>query len=361
MRSSASLWRPVRSPWRRPIGRSFAVPAARATPSSAACPLDWSETKNVVWKTKVPGLGWSSPVVAGGRWSGSTSATGDRDVSLRALAFDVETGREVVNVEVFRLSRPRDINPKNSFASPTPVIEGDRVYVHFGADGTAALTRTGEIVWKTTLPYASQHGAGGSPVVYDDLLIFSCDGHDAAFVVALDKRTGKVRWKTNRRQPADQAYTTPLVIRVGDRDQTRQRRRLSCGGLRSGDRARRSGASSYADGFSNVPRPVFGHGLVYIATGLSAAGAHCRASGWDRRRDENPHRVDAGARRAADAVAAPRRRRAVHRQRRRHRVVRRRDDRRDALADAAWWDILRLAGLRRRPHLFSRRARRASR
>ena len=182
MRSSASLCRrPCRRCARARTGRSFAAPAARATPSSAGCPLDWSETKNVVWKSKVPGLGWSSPVVGGGRvWL--TSATGDRDVSLRALAFDVETGREVVNVEVFRLRRPRDINPKNSYASPTPIIDGDRVYVHFGADGTAALTTTGEIVWKTTLPYASQHGAGGSPIVYGDLLIFSCDGHDAAFV-----------------------------------------------------------------------------------------------------------------------------------------------------------------------------------
>ena len=91
--------------------------------------------------------------------------------------------------------------------------------MHFGADGTAALTTSGEIVWKTRLPYESQHGNGGSPVLYGDLLIFSCDGSDEAFVVALDKRTGKMRWKTSRRQPWDQAYTTPLVIRVGDRDQ----------------------------------------------------------------------------------------------------------------------------------------------
>ena len=83
-------------------------------------------------------------------------------MSLRALAFDVETGRELVNVEVFR-QRPAAINPKNSRASPTPIVEGDRVYVHFGADGTAALSTTGEIIWKTRLPYESQHGNGGSP------------------------------------------------------------------------------------------------------------------------------------------------------------------------------------------------------
>jgi outer membrane protein assembly factor BamB len=141
------------------------------------------------------------------------------------------------------------------------------VYVHFGADGTAALTTAGEVVWKSRFPYESQHGAGGSPMVFGDLLIFSCDGSDQAFVVALDKQTGKVRWKTNRRSPADQAYTTPLAIRVGDRDQV-----VSVGAFRAGAYDPLSGKeiwrATYADGFSNVPRPVFGHGLVYIATGF---------------------------------------------------------------------------------------------
>ena len=139
--------------------------------------------------------------------------------------------------------------------------------MHFGADGTAALTTSGEVVWKTRLSYQSQHGAGGSPIVYGDLLIVSCDGHDAAYVVALDKRTGKARWKTNRRQPADQAYTTPLVIRVGDRDQV-----VSVGAYRAAAYDPMTGREiwrvSYGDGFSNVPRPVYGHGLVYIATGF---------------------------------------------------------------------------------------------
>jgi outer membrane protein assembly factor BamB len=196
-----------------------------------------------------------------------TTSVRDRGGSLRALAFDVETGREVVNVEVFRTRSSEPLNPKNSLASPTPVVEGDRIYVHFGADGTAALTTTGDIVWKIRLPYASQHGNGGSPMLYKDLLIFSCDGSDEAFVVALDKVTGKIRWKTRRRQPWDQAYSTPLAIRVGDRDQI-----VSIGAYRAAaydpDSGKEIWRVSYADGFSNVPRPVYGHGLVYIATGF---------------------------------------------------------------------------------------------
>ena len=189
-------------------------------------------------------------------------------MSLRALAFDVETGRRVVDVEVFRLTRQRPLNPKNSFASPTPILDGDRVYVHFGADGTAALSTSGEVLWKTRFDYESQHGGGGSPVLYNDLLIFNCDGNSVdAFVVALDTRTGKERWKRDRRRPADQAYTTPLVITVNGRDQL-----ISVGAYRAGAYDPATGREiwrvSYDDGFSNVPRPVFGHGLVFIATGF---------------------------------------------------------------------------------------------
>lgn len=245
----------------------FRGPTGQGHSTEHGVPFEWSESRNVAWKTPVPGSGWSSPVVAGGRiWV--TTAIGERGAaSLRVLAFDVETGREVVNVEVFRIRNAVLLNPKNSLASPTPIVEGDRVYVHFGADGTAALTTSGELVWKTRLSYESQHGNGGSPVVYGDLLIVSCDGSDAAFVVALDKRTGKVRWKTARRYPWDQAYSTPLVIRVGDRDEV-----VSVGAYRAAAYDPTSGKEiwrvNYADGFSNVPRPVYGNGLIYIATGF---------------------------------------------------------------------------------------------
>jgi outer membrane protein assembly factor BamB len=245
---------------------SFRGPTGQGHSSDRNLPVEWSESRNIAWKVPVVGLGWSSPVVAGGRvWL--TSAVKERGGSLRALAFDVDSGKELVNVEVFHVRSADPVNAKNSLASPTPVLDGDRVYVHFGSEGTAALTLSGEIVWKTRFPYDSQHGNGGSPVVFGELLIFSCDGADEAFVVALDKRTGKVRWKTPRRQPWDQAYTTPLVIRVGAQDQL-----FSVGAYRAAAYDPESGKElwrvSYADGFSNVPRPVFAHGLVYIATGF---------------------------------------------------------------------------------------------
>jgi outer membrane protein assembly factor BamB len=253
----------------------FRGPGGQGHAADKGLPLEWSESRNVAWKTPVAGSGWSSPVVSGERVWVTTALVKQeggrpRGVSLRALAFDAASGREVVNVEVFNVDRPEALNAKNSYASPTPIVEGGRVYVHFGAQGTAALTLSGEIVWKTRLEYQSQHGNGGSPVLYRDLLIVNCDGNGGpgdAFVAALDTATGKIRWKTRRREPADQAYTTPLVVRVGDRDQL-----VSVGAYRATAYEPATGKEiwrvSYENGFSNVPRPVYGHGLVFITTGF---------------------------------------------------------------------------------------------
>lgn len=250
----------------------FRGPTGQGHASETGLPLEWSESRNVLWKTPVPGRGWSSPSVAGNRiWLTTAVDGGDgrrRGVSLRAMAFDMATGKPLIDVEVFRVDRPEALNSKNSYASPTPIIDGDRVYVHYGAQGTAALTTAGEILWKTRLDYQSQHGNGGSPALYGDLLIVNCDGNGSdAFVAALDVKTGKTRWKVYRRQPADQAYTTPLVIRVADRDQV-----VSVGAYRASAYDPANGKEvwrvAYDDGFSNVPRPVFGQGLVYIATGF---------------------------------------------------------------------------------------------
>ena len=141
------------------------------------------------------------------------------------------------------------------------------------------------------LTYQSQHGNGGSPAVYQDLLIVNCDGGDEAFVVALDKATGRVRWQTPRRQPFDQSYTTPLVINVNGADQL-----VSIGAYRAAAYEPRTGHEiwrvSYGSGFSNVPRPVFGHGLVYIATGFQQPTLHRGSRRRHRRRHALARRLD---------------------------------------------------------------------
>jgi outer membrane protein assembly factor BamB len=242
----------------------FRGPTGQGVSDERGLPLNWSETKNVRWKIPIPGRGWSSPVIRGDRiWL--TTAT-DEGRSLRAIAIDRNTGAIIQNIEVFRVKSPGGINPKNSQASPTPVLEGDRVYLHFGAWGTACISDAGEIVWKTRLEYDNgQHGPGGSPVIYDNLMIVSCDGQDIQYVVALDKTTGKVKWKKTRQ--GFQAYTTPLIIRLAGGDQV-----VSPGAFRAVAYDPSSGKElwqvRYGEGFSNVPRPVFGGGLVFICTGF---------------------------------------------------------------------------------------------
>ncbi len=242
----------------------FRGPTGQGRSDERGLPLTWSETKNVRWKTAIPGKGWSSPVIQGDRiWL--TTAT-EEGKSLRAISVDRNTGAILHNVEVFRLKSLGKISPKNSYASPTPVLEGDRVYLHFGAHGTACIAQSGEIVWKTRLEYDNgEHGSGGSPVIYDNLLIVSCDGLDVQFVVALDKLTGKVRWKKSRE--GYQAYTTPLVVPLPAGDQV-----ISPGAFRAIAYDPLTGKEiwqvKYGEGFSNVPRPVYGDGLVFICTGF---------------------------------------------------------------------------------------------
>lgn len=117
---------------------------------AAQLPLQWSATENVRWKQALPGTGWSSPVVARGRIFLTTGVTtAPHRASLRALALDAATGRVLWNTELVPDAdiSPQTIHKKNSPASPTPLIEGDRVYIHFGHHGTACLDLDGKIVW----------------------------------------------------------------------------------------------------------------------------------------------------------------------------------------------------------------------
>ena len=248
----------------------FRGPTGQGHAPDAGVPLTWSETENVTWKVPVPGLGWSSPVVADGRiWLTSAVTDPGLGSSLRLLAYDVATGDQQLDAEVFDSSEVYPLNPKNSLASPSAVAgpDGERVYVHFGATGTAALTTDGEIVWRARFPYISQHGNGGSPILHDGRLILSIDGYDTAFLVAVDAATGEERWRTMRPDPVSQAYSTPLMIRVGDREQI-----VGVSAFRTTGHDPATGEEiwrvRYPNGFSNVPRPVYGHGMVYVSTGF---------------------------------------------------------------------------------------------
>ena len=242
----------------------FRGPDGQGHSTEKGLPISWSENSNVAWKTAIPGLGWSSPVIRGDRIWLTTAL--DEGRSLHALCLNRNNGEILQNIEVFHKDNPLRIHTKNSHASPTPILENDRVYVHFGTNGTACLTADGKILWKTELPYQHGHGSGGSPALVGDLLIINCDGTDVQYVAALDKLTGSIRWKRSRQ--GRMAYATPLAIRVNGVDQV-----VSPGADRVVAYNPRNGEEIWwarYDGYSLVPRPVYGAGLVFVCSGYDS-------------------------------------------------------------------------------------------
>lgn len=256
----------------------FRGPTGDGHATAKNLPTAWNESTNVAWKTEIPGKGWSSPSLSGGKLYLTTAAPLDTaesekgPLSLRTLAVDVASGRILWNVEVFRQeAESPKIHAKNSHASPTAIVEGGRIYVHFGHQGTACLDLSGKILWKNEQHrYAPVHGNGGSPLLVDGLLIFSCDGADEPYVVALDAAGGQERWRFQRSSDSTNkfAFSTPAVITVNGQKQLIT---PGCGVVNSLDPAsgREIWRATYGNGYSVIPKPIFGHGLVYLATGYN--------------------------------------------------------------------------------------------
>ncbi|MBN8247223.1 MAG: PQQ-binding-like beta-propeller repeat protein [Verrucomicrobia bacterium] len=253
-----------------PDWTEFRGPTGQGHAGNPGLPLHWNATSNVVWNTTIPGAGWSSPVIAGGRVYLTTAVDGDGGRSLRALALDASDGRIVWDREVFHPEGGGPgIHGKNSHASPTPLYRDGRLYVHFGHQGTAALDGDGTVLWRqTSLPYPPVHGNGGSPVWADGALVFSGDGGSDPFVAALDAGTGAVRWKTARVTPAKKkfSFSTPLLITNGVRTEIIS---PGSGAVCAYDPkdGRELWRVLYGEGYSVVPRPVFGHGLLFLGSG----------------------------------------------------------------------------------------------
>src|SRR5437667_3617886 len=210
----------------RPPGENWAEfrgPGGEGRSEAVGVPRDWSETQNIAWKTAIHGKGFSSPVIWGKQiWLTTATPEGKE---LFVVCVDRDSGKILVDHKLFDVAKPSDLWVKyNSFASPTPVIEEGRVYVHYGCYGTACLdTKAGKVLWaRDDLKCDHFRGAGSSPILFQNLLILTFDGFDLQYVVALDKKLGKTVWKTDRTHDfgttdGDQkkGYGTPAVIEVG--------------------------------------------------------------------------------------------------------------------------------------------------
>jgi len=248
----------------------FRGPTTQGLSDAKRVPVTWSESENVVWKTAIEGLGWSSPVIRNGRLFITTAVPGDdgESQSLRGVCVDTDSGKVLWDVALFKTEGAVEIHKKNSHASASPLIDGDRVFMHFGPHGTAALDFEGNVIWKTTdLKYLPQHGVGGSPALAGDHLVICCDGHDTQYVAALNKDSGQIAWKTPRETGFSKGFSfgTPLVATIDGRPQA------ICpgsGAIISYDPATGKELWRVKHGnWSVVPRPVYAGGLVIAATG----------------------------------------------------------------------------------------------
>lgn len=228
-------------------------------------PLEWSDTKNVVWKTDIAGLGWSSPVIVDGKLYLTTAVPVDKGLSLRALSFDSATGDVIWDREVRALDKAPGMHPKNSHASPTPIVRDGSVYVHFGNQGMARLKASdGTIEWLCTeINYNPIHGCGGTPVLCNGKLVVACDGNKDPYVIAIDAETGKVAWRTPRTVEArvSHSFGTATIAVIDGKPQV-----LAPGPDMLAGYDVNSGAELWkvvAPGWSVVPQPALGHGLVF--------------------------------------------------------------------------------------------------
>jgi outer membrane protein assembly factor BamB len=247
----------------------FRGPSGDGHSDATGLPLSWSETENIAWKTPIHDRGWSSPVV----WQDQiwlTTATADGH-QMFAVCVDRESGKIVHDLKIFDTEKPDHIAAVASYASPTPVIEAGRVYLHYGSYGTACVdTASGSVLWtRRDLKCDHHEGPGSSPILFGNLLIFHVDGRDVQYVIALDKATGNTVWKTDRSvdfSPFDpnirKAFCTPIVIETPAGQQL-----ISPGAKGMMAYNPNTGTELWRtryNGWSLTPRPVFGHGLVYF-------------------------------------------------------------------------------------------------
>lgn len=255
----------------------FRGPTRQGISNEKDVPLEWSPKSNVVWKRPIPGEGWSSPIVFDERVFVTTATDGG--ASFRLLCLDRLTGTVLWNKQVLR-QKPGHKQNFNSYASSTPVTDGQRVYV-LAFDGTlAAVSMEGNVIWShREFEYYSEHGLGVSPILYKDLLIVPFDGSssgpdrklgwqkpwDQALILAMDKNTGEVRWR-GRRGSSRIAHITPQVLSENGRDQL-----VSSAGdvvqgfnLKTGERIWT--VSSPGEGV--VPSVVIGDGLIFTTSGF---------------------------------------------------------------------------------------------
>ena len=256
----------------------FRGPNGDGDAQNSQLPVQFSETENLTWKTPISGKAWSSPVVKDGKvWITNAEEDGYK---MWAIQLDWKTGKQIKKVLVFENKEPQFCHPMNSYATPTPVIEGELVFVHFGTHGTAALDlKSGIKIWERR-DFKCDHfrGAAASPITHQENLIIHFDGHDLQYIVCLDQKTGKTVWKKDRAYDfktdngdRKKAYCTPSVITHNGKEEL-----ISPGAVATKSRNPKNGDLYWTvrtGGMNSSSRPIYRHGMVYVFCGMGSMSA----------------------------------------------------------------------------------------
>ena len=272
----------------------FRGDAAGVVPDDPGLPESWSETENVVWSTDIPGLAWSSPVVAGDLVFVTTAVSaGEEPDPIKGLydpgmengseasgnehrwmvyAIDFHTGALRWQRELYAATPPGKRHLKNSFASETPVTDGRRVYVYFGAIGQlAAFNMSGETVWTRELETYNttlEMGTGASPILHDDRLYVVNDNTTHSFVAAFEKDSGNELWRVDRDERG-QNWSTPFVW---EHDLRTELVTAGTQGVRSYTLDGELLWELHGMSGLTIPTPFTAHDLVYISSGYPGGG-----------------------------------------------------------------------------------------
>ncbi|HMG36834.1 MAG TPA: PQQ-binding-like beta-propeller repeat protein [Blastocatellia bacterium] len=272
--------------WRGPEGNGVSI--------ETNLPLEWGASRNIKWKTPIPGRGHSSPIVWGNRVFLTTDLEGDavpgakaiehkiegqvfkhpdsvgadRKHTLKALCVDRDSGKVLWERTSYEGTVYDDRHRKGSYASPTPAADGTYVFAYFGSEGLYCYDFSGNLVWKSTPGQIGTYGMGPgtSPVLFENTVILQCDSEDGAksFVVALDKKTGKEVWKTPRKVQA--SWSTPLIVRSAQRAEL-----ITSGNELIVSYDPKTGRELWhAKGHESnaIPTPVAGQGMVFVYAGF---------------------------------------------------------------------------------------------
>jgi outer membrane protein assembly factor BamB len=244
----------------------FRGPGGSGVSAEKDLPIRWTKDENVRWKAELPGRGLSSPVIAGGRLY-VTACSGFEQRRLHVLCFDAATGKRLWERQFWATGNSL-CHPKTNMAAPTPCTDGERVYALFGTCDLACLDKDGNLVWYRSLTsdyptVTNQVGMAASPILHKDLLLVQLENAGESFIAAIDKKTGKNRWKQSREREIN--WVTPLVAKIGQRDVVlfQSPRALTAHDPDTGTKV----WQHETKGIATIPSMVVGNGVIFLPAG----------------------------------------------------------------------------------------------